>query len=149
MGEVLKEASLGLAEATFTMGNFNQQVLNDVDISPIRVRSKKDNVAGNLFVLIIVLPFECRLVFLSKDWLVDPMYWNVDDWYWTEWKVYDVRTLLNFLPSVRWGSRKMFPLYRVCALHCVVLVRLSSLSKSCWKNNPSRVRYSACLSRQD
>jgi len=67
MGEVLKEASLGLAEATFTMGNFNQQVLNDVDISPIRVRSKKDNVAGNLFVLIIVLPFECRLVFLSKD----------------------------------------------------------------------------------
>ena len=48
MGEVLKEAALGLAEATFTMGNFNQQVLNDVDASLIRIRSKKDNVAGNL-----------------------------------------------------------------------------------------------------
>lgn len=66
MGEVLKEAALGLAEATFTMGNFNQQVLNDVDVSVIRIRSKKDNVAGNLY-LFLVFTALISLSHLSQD----------------------------------------------------------------------------------
>lgn len=46
MGEVLKTAMFGLAEAKFTMGDFNQHILANIDKSVIKVRSKKDNVAG-------------------------------------------------------------------------------------------------------
>jgi len=46
MGEVMKEASFSLAEAKFTMGDFNHLVLQNVNKAQIKVKSKKDNVAG-------------------------------------------------------------------------------------------------------
>ncbi len=46
MGEVMKEASFSLAEAKFTMGDFNNLVIQNVNKAQIKVRSKKDNVAG-------------------------------------------------------------------------------------------------------
>jgi len=46
MGDVMKEASFSLAEAKFTMGDFNHLVLQNVNKAQIKVRSKKDNVAG-------------------------------------------------------------------------------------------------------
>lgn len=47
MGEVMKEAAFSLAEAKFTTGDFNQVVLQNVTKAQIKVRTKKDNVAGN------------------------------------------------------------------------------------------------------
>lgn len=48
MGDVMKEAAFSLAEAKFATGDFNQVVLQNVTKAQIKVRSKKDNVAGNL-----------------------------------------------------------------------------------------------------
>jgi len=55
MGEVMKEASFSLAEAKFTVGSdFNAIVLQNVTKAQIKVKCKKDNVAG------VTLPvFEC------------------------------------------------------------------------------------------
>ncbi|XP_075722173.1 V-type proton ATPase subunit D-like isoform X2 [Rhipicephalus microplus] len=54
MGEVMKEAAFSLAEAKFTSGDFNQVVLQNVTRAQVKVRSRKDNVAG------VTLPiFEC------------------------------------------------------------------------------------------
>lgn len=54
MGEVMKEAAFSLAEAKFTTGDFNQVVLQNVTRAQVKVRSRKDNVAG------VTLPvFEC------------------------------------------------------------------------------------------
>jgi len=47
MGEVMKEASFSLAEAKFAGGgDFNQAVLQNVNKAQIKVKTKKDNVAG-------------------------------------------------------------------------------------------------------
>ncbi|XP_064601677.1 V-type proton ATPase subunit D-like [Liolophura sinensis] len=46
MGDVMKEASFSLAEAKFTTGDFNHMVLQNVARAQIKIRSKKDNVAG-------------------------------------------------------------------------------------------------------
>ncbi|CAG9804599.1 unnamed protein product [Chironomus riparius] len=46
MGEVMKEASFSLAEAKFATGDFNQVVLQNVTKAQIKIRTKKDNVAG-------------------------------------------------------------------------------------------------------
>lgn len=46
MGEVMKEAAFSLAEVKFTTGEINQVVLQNVTKAQIRIRSKKDNVAG-------------------------------------------------------------------------------------------------------
>lgn len=46
MGEVMKEAAFSLAEAKFATGEFNQIVLQNVTKAQIKVRTKKDNVAG-------------------------------------------------------------------------------------------------------
>ncbi|KAF5302791.1 hypothetical protein FQA39_LY01971 [Lamprigera yunnana] len=46
MGEVMKEAAFSLAEAKFTTGEFNQVVLQNVAKAQIKIRTKKDNVAG-------------------------------------------------------------------------------------------------------
>jgi len=46
MGQVMREAALSLAEAKFTMGDFQQQILQNVNKASIKVKSKKDNVAG-------------------------------------------------------------------------------------------------------
>lgn len=42
----MKEASFSLAEAKFATGDFNQVVLQNVTKAQIKVRTKKDNVAG-------------------------------------------------------------------------------------------------------
>lgn len=42
----MKEAAFSLAEAKFTTGDFNQVVLQNVTKAQIKVRTKKDNVAG-------------------------------------------------------------------------------------------------------
>ena len=49
MGDVMKEAAFSLAEAKFATGDFNQVVLQNVTKAQIKVRSKKDNVAGMIF----------------------------------------------------------------------------------------------------
>lgn len=46
MGEVMREASLSLAEAKFTMGDFSQQILQNVNKASIKVKARRDNVAG-------------------------------------------------------------------------------------------------------
>uniref|UniRef100_T1JJL4 V-type proton ATPase subunit D n=1 Tax=Strigamia maritima TaxID=126957 RepID=T1JJL4_STRMM len=46
MGEVMKEAAFSLAEAKFTTGYTSQVVLQGVTKAQIKVRSRKDNVAG-------------------------------------------------------------------------------------------------------
>ncbi|XP_059482570.1 V-type proton ATPase subunit D 1 [Neocloeon triangulifer] len=46
MGEVMKEAAFSLAEAKFTTGDFNQNILQNVDKAKFKIRTKKDNVAG-------------------------------------------------------------------------------------------------------
>ncbi|XP_045480541.1 V-type proton ATPase subunit D [Harmonia axyridis] len=54
MGEVMKEAAFSLAEAKFATGEFNQVVLQNVTKAQLKIRTKKDNVAG------VTLPvFEC------------------------------------------------------------------------------------------
>lgn len=46
MGDVMKEASFSLAEAKFVMGDFNQAVLQNVSKARLKIRTRKDNVAG-------------------------------------------------------------------------------------------------------
>lgn len=42
----MKEAAFSLAEAKFATGDFNQGVLQNVTKAQIKIRTKKDNVAG-------------------------------------------------------------------------------------------------------
>ncbi|XP_069117124.1 V-type proton ATPase subunit D-like [Argopecten irradians] len=46
MGEVMREAAFSLAEAKFTSGDFGHIVLQNVNKAQLKVRSKKENVAG-------------------------------------------------------------------------------------------------------
>lgn len=46
MGTVMREAAMSLAEAKFTMGDFSQQILQNVNKASIKVKAKRDNVAG-------------------------------------------------------------------------------------------------------
>lgn len=46
MGDVMKEASFSLAEAKFATGDFNHLVLQNVYKAQIKVRTRRDNVAG-------------------------------------------------------------------------------------------------------
>lgn len=46
MGEVMKEASFSLAEAKFATGDFNQVVLQNVTKAWLKIKTKRDNVAG-------------------------------------------------------------------------------------------------------
>ncbi|KAF5290730.1 hypothetical protein FQA39_LY14649 [Lamprigera yunnana] len=46
MGEVTKEAAFSLAEAKFSTREFNQVVVQNVAKAQIKIRTKKDNVAG-------------------------------------------------------------------------------------------------------
>lgn len=48
MGDVMKESVFSLAEAKFTTGDFSHVVLQNVNKAQLKVRSKKDNVAGVL-----------------------------------------------------------------------------------------------------
>jgi len=42
----MKEASFSLAEAKFAMGDFNHLVLQNVSKAQLKVKIKRDNVAG-------------------------------------------------------------------------------------------------------
>lgn len=44
----MKEASFSLAEAKFATGDFNQVVLQNVQKAQIKIRTKRDNVAGEI-----------------------------------------------------------------------------------------------------
>lgn len=46
MGDTMKEAALSFAEAKFHTGGFNHVVLQNVSKAQIKIRTKKDNVAG-------------------------------------------------------------------------------------------------------
>lgn len=46
MGVVMRDAALSLAEAKFSSGDFSQQVLQNVNKATIKVKTKRDNVAG-------------------------------------------------------------------------------------------------------
>lgn len=46
MGDVMKEASFSLAEAKFVLGDINQPVLQTVNKARLKIRTRKDNVAG-------------------------------------------------------------------------------------------------------
>ncbi|KAF7278420.1 V-type proton ATPase subunit D [Rhynchophorus ferrugineus] len=46
MGDVMKEAAFSLAEAKFTTGDINQVILQNVTKAQLKIRTKKDNVAG-------------------------------------------------------------------------------------------------------
>jgi len=46
MGDIMKEASFSLAEAKFTTGEFNHAVLQNVGKAQIKIKTRKDNVAG-------------------------------------------------------------------------------------------------------
>lgn len=46
MGDVMKEASFSMAEVKFVSGDINQYVLQNISTAQIKIRSKKDNVAG-------------------------------------------------------------------------------------------------------
>ncbi|MBN3289423.1 VATD ATPase, partial [Polypterus senegalus] len=46
MGEVMREAAFSLAEAKFAAGDFSTTVIQNVNRAQVKVRAKKDNVAG-------------------------------------------------------------------------------------------------------
>lgn len=46
MGEAMKEATFSLAQANFAAGDFSQMVLQNVDKAQLKLRMKKENVAG-------------------------------------------------------------------------------------------------------
>jgi len=46
MGDVMKDCAFSLAEAKFQAGEFNQQIVQNVNKAQTKIRSKKDNVAG-------------------------------------------------------------------------------------------------------
>uniref|UniRef100_A0A8C4R4E1 V-type proton ATPase subunit D n=1 Tax=Eptatretus burgeri TaxID=7764 RepID=A0A8C4R4E1_EPTBU len=46
MGEVMREAAFSLAEAKFTAGDFSPMVIQNVTKAQVKVKAKKDNVAG-------------------------------------------------------------------------------------------------------
>uniref|UniRef100_A0A9J7XJH8 V-type proton ATPase subunit D n=1 Tax=Cyprinus carpio carpio TaxID=630221 RepID=A0A9J7XJH8_CYPCA len=48
MGEVMREAAFSLAEAKFAAGDFSATVIQNVNKAQVKVRAKKDNVAGSL-----------------------------------------------------------------------------------------------------
>ena len=46
MGEVMREVAFSLAEAKFTAGDFSTTVIQNVNKAQVKIRAKKDNVAG-------------------------------------------------------------------------------------------------------
>ncbi|KAF3850052.1 hypothetical protein F7725_019771 [Dissostichus mawsoni] len=46
MGEVMREAAFSLAEAKFAAGDFTATVIQNVNKAQVKVRAKRDNVAG-------------------------------------------------------------------------------------------------------
>ena len=65
MGDVMKEAAFSLAEAKFATGDFNQVVLQNVTKAQIKVRSKKDNVAG----IAVLLSIKWSTMLIFRFWI--------------------------------------------------------------------------------
>ncbi len=63
MGTVMREAALSLAEAKFTTGDFSQQILQNVNKATIKVKAKKDNVAGFNFYFYCI-NYKMKTIFL-------------------------------------------------------------------------------------
>jgi len=59
MGDYMKEASFSLAEAKFAMGDFNHLVLQNVSKAQLKVKSKRDNVAGDTTLLLMSGLYRC------------------------------------------------------------------------------------------
>ena len=56
MGEVMKTAAFSLAEAKFSMsGDFTQVVIQSVSKAQIKIRTKRDNVAGKMMIDMIFI----------------------------------------------------------------------------------------------
>jgi len=55
MGELMNDAIFSMAEAKFSMGDFNQMILNNTDKAQLKAIAKKDNVAGFFFCLFLAL----------------------------------------------------------------------------------------------
>lgn len=66
MGDVMKESVFSLAEAKFTTGDFNHVVLQNVNKAQLKVRSKRDNVAG----LITHTCFEPSQLYISSFYIL-------------------------------------------------------------------------------
>lgn len=78
----MKEAAFSLAEAKFATGDFNQVVIQNVTKAQIKIRTKKDNVAGTYGF------YTYR--FLTKilmKWQADGLAWFLQSWW------------MNFFPS--------------------------------------------------
>jgi len=64
----MKEASFSLAEAKFAMGDFNHLVLQNVSKAQLKLKIKKDNVAGIAIPCITDALWEKKqLVFCSQS----------------------------------------------------------------------------------
>ena len=65
MGELMNDAIFSMAEAKFSMGDFNQMILNNTDKAQLKAIAKKDNVAGFflLFIFSTVNACFCVAVF--------------------------------------------------------------------------------------
>ena len=73
----MKEASFSLAEAKFAMGDFNHLVLQNVSKAQLKVKLKKDNVAGLYMILFLnVFYTEVRLVLSAMLKLTHPNLYN-------------------------------------------------------------------------
>lgn len=55
VGDVMRVASFSLAEVKYTAGDINNVVLEGVSKAQIKIRSKKDNVAGTHHTLYILV----------------------------------------------------------------------------------------------
>uniref|UniRef100_A0A8C9VVK1 V-type proton ATPase subunit D n=1 Tax=Scleropages formosus TaxID=113540 RepID=A0A8C9VVK1_SCLFO len=58
MGEVMREAAFSLAEAKFAAGDFSTTVIQNVNKAQVKVRAKKDNVAGDAVPFTLHLPLQ-------------------------------------------------------------------------------------------
>lgn len=63
MGDVMKESVFSLAEAKFTTGDFNHMVLQNVNKAQLKVRSKKDNVAGKFLIKKLIYHFSLKFCY--------------------------------------------------------------------------------------
>jgi len=52
MGELMNDAMFSMAEAKFTMGDFNQTVLSNTNKAHLKATAKKQNVAGLIAVFL-------------------------------------------------------------------------------------------------
>ncbi len=57
MGEIMKDAAFTYAEARYAAGEFSHMVLQNVSKAQVKIKSRKDNVAGkrveSLFLIIL------------------------------------------------------------------------------------------------